>query len=374
MHRTTRKFIGFLWLVAACGWVAGAGRPGPGEFRFERVEVEARRLMQERRVPSYAVAVLRGDGPLYVRALGVRSLATGEAATADTLYNIGSVTKTFTALLLMQQRDAGKLLLTDRISKFLPQHVKLRGSLADATLLQLAVHTSGLPRDAPNRSKTGYDVADLYKGLARTRLDAPPGSAWSYSNFGVDLLGHLLELVAQKSYEQLLQDGIFGPLEMTSSTVALSEAEQARFAAHYWSEDDERRERPRWVWGEVAGAGGITSSLNDMVKYVSFLLSTEDRDGMPITIASRGEMFGAPPPLSEDPKMTQCLAWMASHTVDKGVWYTHGGEVDGHSAYVSFSPAQDLGLVVLSNLGGDTASALGDWLERELHRVPPTVR
>jgi CubicO group peptidase (beta-lactamase class C family) len=364
------------WALTAMLVLVPSAVPGPGAVagtsplsapRLHRIEAEIARSMHDNEVPSYSVAILRGGDVVYSRSFGSLRLTTHQPATPDTLYNIGSVTKTFTAMLLMILRDAGTVALDDEVTEHLPDGLKMRRKRGIPTLLQLATHTGGMPRDAANRSKQGYGVQDLYKGLATARLERPTGKQWSYSNFGYDLLGHAMEHAAGESFEDLLKKHIFEPLGMRDSKIVLGDEDLDRFAAHYWIEDSQRTERPRWVWTEVAGSGGISTTLNDMTKYVGFMLEGGDAAGGPLSSSSLEEILGAPIAEGPDGQLTQRIAWMGFNTAEKGPWYIHGGEVDGHSAYVSFSPKLELGIVVLSNLGGKTASELGGWLERELH-------
>jgi CubicO group peptidase (beta-lactamase class C family) len=146
-----------LFAVALNGVCAGS----PIESHLGSVETEIRRLMDEREVPSYSVAIVHDGDVVYSRSFGFLRRETKEAATPETLYNIGSVTKTFTAS-------------------------------------QLARHRSGLPRVAPNSSKSGYTKEQLIRGLNRTKLVTVPGEKWVYSNFGYDLLGHALEIAADE--------------------------------------------------------------------------------------------------------------------------------------------------------------------------------
>ena len=368
--RGKQSLFMFLLLLAAvpdCVSVAGS----PIAAHPDRIETEIRRLMDERDVPSYSVAIVHDDDVIYSRSFGVLRRETEEPATPDSLYNIGSVTKTFTASLLMILRDRGLVDLDDPLTDFLPVRFRKRKGKNDGktapSLRQLARHRSGLPRTAPNSSKNGYTQQQLIRGLNRTKLVTVPGEKWSYSNFGYDLLGHALEIAADESYEALLREHIFEPLEMRDSSVLLTEEDRRRFAGHYWAEDRSRAERPPWVWTEVAGSGGITSSLEDMTKYVAFLLDPSSVEGKTLSPGSLHEMLGDPIPVHESGKITQCIGWIAFNTADRGLWYAHGGEVDGHSSYVAFSPPQRLGIVVLANLGGQTADELGGWLQRELH-------
>jgi len=346
----------------------------PAEFddaAQERIEQHIAAVMEADNVPSFAVAIVHGRQTVYAQAFGFMNLKEQKPATIDTLYNIGSVTKTFTATLLMILRDAGRLDLDDEVSRFLPETVELPKDAEGrvATLRHLAKHTSGLPTDPPNRNRAkraGYNVADLYRDLKTVKLASPVGQQWSYSNLGYGLLGHALERTGGSTYEELLKQLIFAPLGMDDSSISLEPDDRQRFAAHYWADLRIRREMRPWTWGEIAANGGITSTVTDMAKYVAFQLTEQDHETLPVSLASLREVRGQP--LDPQPgAVQQCLGWMASHTKQRGLWYEHGGEVDGQSSYVAFSPPLGAGFVVLSNLGGTTTTELARWMQQELH-------
>ena len=124
------------------------------------------------------------------------------------------------------------------------------------------------------------------------------------------------------------------------------------------------------ITATVAGAGGITSTLEDMTRYVQFLLDPAGVEA-PLKPATLDEMLGAPIEPHDEGSRHQRISWMGSNTEGRGPWFMHGGEVDGHSSYLAFSRERALGIVVLSNLGGRAADGLGGWLERELPGLKP---
>src|SRR5450755_4071616 len=159
----------------------------------------------------------------------------------DTVFEIGSITKVFTSLLLADMVERGEVKLDDPVSKFLPPTVTVPSRNGrQITLLDLSMQISGLPRlpdnmkpaDAAN-PYADYDAAKLYEFLSRYKLTRDIGEKYEYSNLGVGLLGHALALKAGLSYEQLVRRRVLEPLGMTSTSVTLSDSQKKRLATGY---------------------------------------------------------------------------------------------------------------------------------------------
>ncbi len=166
---------------------------------------------------------------------GIRDL---RPVNADTIFEIGSVTKVFTALLLADMVQRTDMELTDSIAKYLPEQVAVpRRNGRMITLMDLATHTSGLPRMPDNFAPTNpdnpyadYSVEQLYQFLSNHQLTRDIGVQWEYSNLGYGLLGHVLAQRAGVDYENLVRDRILAPLEMNSTAITLSSEMKNRLA------------------------------------------------------------------------------------------------------------------------------------------------
>lgn len=227
-----------------------------------------------------------GEGIAVVEVAG-ETTATGHAGTlradgpevdADTLFEIGSITKVFTGILLADAVLKGKAVLDDPISKHLPADLLSDDSpLQAVTLLDLTTHTSGLPR-LPGNLDRGGDPADPYAHYDEARLyaylkgfqssDFKDRGKTSYSNLGVGLLGHLLERVSGKPYEDLVKEMIFEPLGMRDSFVqrkpgVIPADRENRFATGHSG----GKEVPHWHIDALAGAGAIVSSARDLARF-----------------------------------------------------------------------------------------------------------
>src|SRR5437667_5482642 len=192
----------------------------------------------------------------------------------DTVFFIGSVSKTFTALLLQDAVERGEMKLDDPVAKFLPTSIKMptHGG-KQISLLDLATHTAGLPGNPDNMTGATvkeqyetYTVEKMYAFLSGYTLSRDPGTEFEYSNVGMALLGHIIALRTGTNFESLVVNRICRPLRMDSTRIALTPELQARLAMGY---DDSGEPSPPWKLQAYSPAGGIHSTVNNLLKYVS---------------------------------------------------------------------------------------------------------
>lgn len=259
-------FFGALVVLAGCALLqAGPTEEATAHHRDFQTEAE-----------GIAVAAV-ADGATTFGVAG-RLRAEGTMVDADTLFEIGSITKVFTGILLADAVRRGDAALEDSIAKHLPADLlSLASPLRQVTLLDLATHTSGLPR-LPSNLDEGADPLDPYAHYSTEKLyaylkgfqqsDFESRGKMSYSNLGVGLLGHLLERISGKPYETLAREMIFAPLGMTDSFVMrrpedLPADRSARFAAGHSG----GKEVPHWHLDALAGAGAIVSTARDLARF-----------------------------------------------------------------------------------------------------------
>ncbi len=285
----------------------------------------------------------------------------------ETLFEIGSVTKVFTSLLLAEDVVRGDVKLDDPVAKYLPSDVKVpeRGG-KKITLVDLATHTSGLPRlptnlnpKDPTNPYADYSVKQLYEFLSTYELTRDIGSRYDYSNLGAGLLGVALARQAGTDYETLVRKRITGPLSMTSTAITLTSALQQRLAPGH----DRRGERvPNWDLPALAGAGAIRSSANDMLTFVSANLGlTASPLATPMALMLKTRRPTGVPGLEV------ALAWhISSRDGREIVW--HNGGTGGYRSFIGFDPKARIGVVVLSNMF--TEGGVDDLGQ---HLLDPTV-
>lgn len=268
----------------------------------------------------------------------------------DTIFEIGSITKVFTSLLLSDMLQRGDLALTDTLSKFLPAGVRVpQRSGRQITLQDLANHTSGLPtmpanwnpKDAAN-PYLDFSVAQLYEFLSSYELSRDIGSQYEYSNLGAGLLGHVLALCANSDYETLVRARITAPLDMKNTCIALSPEMKERLAVgHDWK----LTPAANWDFPTLAGAGALRSCANDMLTFLAANL------GYTKTALARAmsAMVDVRRPKGT-PGMEVALGWHVLNSADQnGVIIWHNGSTGNYRSYLGYDPKARVGVVALSN-------------------------
>lgn len=283
-----------------------------------------------------------------VVASGKVSLDGTQQPDGDTVFEIGSVTKVFTSLILADMIEKDEVKPDDPVSKFLPATVKVPSRNGrEITLLDLSMQVSGLPRlpdnlkpADPANPYADYDASKLYDFLSRYTLTRDPGEKYEYSNLAVGLLGHALALKAGMSYEELLRRRIFDPLGMSGTSITLSEAQKKRLAPGY---DGGLKPVKNWDFAVLAGCGAVRSTVNDMLKFVAANLELTDT---PLKFAVRRmravtKGIGAP-------DLEIGMAWHVFTKFDTRIWWHNGGTY-GYRSFVGFNPAKKEGVVLLCN-------------------------
>ncbi|WP_165227895.1 serine hydrolase domain-containing protein [Aquisphaera insulae] len=220
------------------------------------------------------VGLLAGDESLV---LGYGVIARDDDRTPDghTVFEIGSITKVFTAALLAEMAGRGEVKIDQPVAELLPPGVRMPGRRGEPiTLADLAEHTSGLPRLPGNLWPTvtdqanpyrDYQASHLYEYLSEARVGFPPGTGVAYSNLGAGLLGHVLSLRAGMPYDELLAARVLRPLGLTDTGIALSEDQASRLAPGHAATGEPTS---RWDFPTLAGAGALRSTADEMLRFL----------------------------------------------------------------------------------------------------------
>lgn len=287
---------------------------------------------------------------------GDRRILTYGTAKEDSVFEIGSISKTFTALILAQMVEQGTVKLDEPVRELLPPDTVAKpASGAEITLLDLSDQHSGLPRmpdnfhpaDAEN-PYADYDAKLLYEFVAKHGVALPPNAPFGYSNLGVGLLGQALANRAHMPYPELLHEQVTGPLNMRDTAIALTPEMKARFIQGY---DGEHHPAHAWDLDALAGAGGIRSTAADMLTYLEAQLHP---DKLPATVLAQPNGKTLPAAIANTHVihadvgggMHIALNWFK---IDATGSYWHNGGTGGYSSYALFNPEKDFAVVVLSN-------------------------
>ena len=265
-----------------------------------------------------------------------------------TLYEIGSVTKTFTSVLLAHAINEGKVKPEDDIRKYLPgTYPNLQFRKHPIQIKDLANHTSGLPRLPTNLTKQPhYDQKDPYKNyskemiysyLKRVKIDTFPGKINEYSNLGTAVLGIILENVYRKPLEDLIKQYVTHPAKMKDTKFTLSEGERNKMATGY---DDAGNETPNWNLGAFIAAGGLKSNMEDMLNYLAANMNETNPDFK----LSHQQTY-------KNATITIGLNWVLTTTKDGNTLIWHNGGTAGFTSFCGFIKEKKTGVVVLNNSG-----------------------
>jgi hypothetical protein len=253
-------------------------------------------LMRERGYPGFSVGIVFENDLIYSQSFGVSDRGTKRPATAETLYQIGSVSKVFTATLLLALRDKGVVRLDDPLPKYLPAGVELptdRRGAPVITLRHLATHASGLPPDVlnPGRAKdgdpwTGYSAESLRAGLAKTRLEFPTGARWGYSNLGYGLLGMASERAdwerAAWAYEALTRQDPPDGFALSRLGLALTHLRKYEQAADAYGRALRLKFRPPQTMYNLACVYSLKGDRDEAVRWLERAISAgfENREAL----------------------------------------------------------------------------------------------
>lgn len=362
--------------LALVAWscLLGTGLAAQADLKA-RVDALVRPVIESGTAVGLVVGIIDGSRTA-IFGYGILSPKRPQTPDARTLFEIGSVTKVFTGVLLADAVHRGEVALDDPLARFLPPDVKVpQWEGRGITLLDLATHTSGLPRlpsnllpqvaKYPDNPYAHYTVEQMYQALADVQLQSRPGTRYQYSNFGMGVLGHALARRAGKDYESLVVERICRPLALDNTRITLSGTQPQRLSPGH---DIDGRPLGCWDFPALAGAGALRSTAEDLVRWLAANLGQIPTPLRPILDAAQL------PRREIGPGQQMALGW---HVNTRQSIHWHNGQTGGYHSYVAFCKKTNTGVVVLSN----TAGGIGDVLGMKVLRLlagekvePPEVR
>jgi CubicO group peptidase (beta-lactamase class C family) len=298
--------------------------------------------MERHPVPGLALEIIQ-DGKCVKRsAYGLANLEWRIPVTAETVFEIGSVTKQFTAAGILLLQQDGKLSVDDKISAHLPETPE---SWRDITLRHLLTHTSGL------KNYTGLDgfeltrhlsQADFIRRLGKEPLAFPPGSKWAYCNSGFNLLGYIIENTSRQNYWNFMRERIFLPLGMTNTTSRDPRQIIARRAEGYETNKSGKYIKRDYDLTDIFSAGAMVSTVDDLAKWDAAL------DSHRILKPASEQQMWSPTRLSDGTTKNYGFGWFLDPL--KGhLNIGHSGSTSGFSASNQRFPQDKLAVIILSN-------------------------
>ncbi len=366
MRHSLRLHIIVLSLaLLATGSDANAGRNEPSPGKIKKILVD--RVDRHRHAPGIVVGIVSASG-IQIVSYGTMSANDTTPVDGDTLFEIGSLTKIFTALTLADMVERDEVKLDDPVSGYLPAGVNVPSKDGEPIrLLHLARHVSGLPRVPDNYSgkqryapDTTYSAKEMFEFVGGYRLERRPGVKHEYSNLGFGLLGELLARRADRDYDTMIQERICGPLKMEHTSV--QPAEPSRFATGHLLD---RSPVESYVLEGLQGAGSLKSSVNDLVRFLAANLGMLPTSLDPaIKRAQIGRRdFGFP-------ANHKRLAWFFT-AGERSETFSHDGKTWGFRAFLALNRSERFGVVLLSNSQHDIADIGWHLMNRKNKLAPP---
>jgi CubicO group peptidase (beta-lactamase class C family) len=318
--------------------------------------------------PGAAVGVMVGD-QVHVATHGVASRELGQPVTPATLFQVGSITKTFTSAAVMVLAQEGRLDLDDPVARHLPDLAGTTGlDLEAITIEHLLSHQGGFDGDHLLVEQEGTDLG----ALATARRMFPPGSGFSYSNAGFSIAGAVLEAVSGQSFEDVVRDRLLAPLGMTRATFRADEAITHPVALPHWVKGDVARVlrgggwQPGWELAPLdRPAGGLIASAEDLIGWCRFQLTGVDVAGSEILTAASLRRLHTPV-VTADRRDDIALDWFVRE-IDGLTTIGHGGTTAGYHSDLLIVPERRVAFVGLTNAttGSSVHRSVRPWvLER----------
>ena len=334
------------------------------------VDSVMRAFMTRSRVPGIAYGIIVDGRLLHVAAHGIRHLPDSARVDTSSVFRIASMTKSFTALAILQLRDAGTLSLDDPAERYVPELRQLRYATTDArhiTVRDLLSHAAGFPEDNPWGDQQ-LDASD--DDLARMiRSGIPfsntPGVAYEYSNFGFAILGRIIVNVSGMPYARYIREKVLLPLGMTSTTMEARTVPPTRLAHGYRLQDGRWLEEPPLADGSFGAMGGMLTSSADLSRWVGLMLSAwPARDGAESPVLKRSSLremqqiwrfAGATASQSTAGALSLNAGGYAyglrvAQTCLFNQIVSHSGGLPGFGSQMRWLPEQGVGIIALGNL------------------------
>ena len=322
------------------------------ESNWLELEDQAEGIREKLGIPGLSIGVLSG-GETRTAGFGVSSLEKGNPVWGETLFQIGSITKTFTAALVMQLIEAGELSLDASVRSVLPEFkVADEAAAAGVTLRHLLTHSGGWDGDLFVETGEGTDALSAYIARLSDRDQLfEPGALFSYNNSGFAVLGRILEKVGGAAVETLYRERIFEPLGMKHAFLNAAEVITEDFSVgHHNGEDGMQVARPWRMPRATLPVGGIVTNAGDLLRYAACLMN----DGK----AASGDRILGPgsitrmwtPQLEIHPgdRSSVCLSWMRRE-LESGFTVSHSGGTNGQVTYLVLLPERKFAVAVMTN-------------------------
>lgn len=356
---------------------------------FKDLESFILEKMSETKIPSLSIAIVQGDKTVYARGFGFRDISSGLPATPRTLYGIGSVTKSFTAIATMQLVEEGRISLDDPVDKYVP--VKLKPHGETISIHHLLTHSSGLPAlayaEAFIRGVLGLDhhwlpvsspedIITFMKDSEKWAV-SKPGERFFYLNEGYVLLGKIISKLSGVSYEEYIRKRILEPLKMSRTFFSKIDVENDddRATAYILSKE-EKHITSTFPFG-ITSDGGLISNVIDLSNYIKMYINRGEFQGTRIINSEKLELMEKTHmklPYQVFGQESYGYGWTITPNFHGYRLISHGGSVLVYTAHVGYIPQRKVGVAILANSSGYLLSHIGMYaLSQQLGADPKAL-
>ena len=341
---------------------------------LEGFDTSVIRAMRELQAPGVAVGAIVDGRVILAKGYGVRELGQSPAVTPDTIFAVGSMTKSFTAVTVAAMVDEGKLNWDRPVRDYLPWF-RMYDPVATELITprDLLTHRSGMPGHNFIRFSTPLERAELVRRIRYLEPSHTFREIYQYNNLMYVTAGFLAGEAAGKSWEDLVEQRIFTPLGMTNSTVRVADTQKrGDFARPHLSSNGAVRSTDFYDYQKfgVGPNGAVNSTVNDLLKYLQFHLDNGRANGRQLISTAQMQQLHRPVTVTATGDGAYALGWTAQHHRGRAV-LQHGGAITGFTSMMILIPEMNTGVVVLNNLGSSLPTVVAwDLADRLLGLEP----
>jgi CubicO group peptidase (beta-lactamase class C family) len=317
------------------------------DTKFRKIAQKIISEMKRLEVPGVAIGIWN-NGQEFAEGFGVTSLEHPLPVAADTLFQTGSISKTFTGTMLMQLAERGKVDLDAPVKKYIKDfRLHDKHVTKNVTVRNLLTHMGGWVGDYFNDFGNGNDALEkMVRDISKLPQVQPLGTIWSYNNTGFNIASRIIEIATKKPYEQAAQEMLFDPIGLEMSFFYPSDLLFThRFAVGHQKVKDKVQVARPWAIGRAGnGVGGVVSTVRDLLKYARFHMS----NGKKNVITGKSLKAMRVPQADAGPRGLMGITWFIRE-VGGLTTYSHGGATNGQQALLCFIPEKDFALAILTN-------------------------
>ncbi len=325
------------------------------------IEEQINNYMRIGDIPGLSIVIVSGDSMQIIKGFGYADLEKKTKVSSETLFEIGSCSKAFTGLGIFMLEKKGLLKLDDPVSKYLPWfYVTYKKEKKEITIRQLIHHTSGIPweiiSDIPQDTSSAA-ITNTIKQVIGVELKNSPGKEYGYSTINYDILGAIIEKVASKRFEDYMDEDVFNALGLKNTSIKFSPS-NLTVATGYKIGFYAPRKYDAPIYRGNGPAGYVISNSEDMSRWLKLQIGIVNSNFESLIAETHIKDESVAPSRSE--LTSYAVGWLVSLKGDGKIY--HGGLNPNYTAYIAFSKASNIGVVVLANSNSDYTEIIGDYL------------